>query len=121
MKKKKRPYLLTAVILTALILVFNLAGMNRSFCDFYTDNIYHFIADGLGFITAPIPFPLGETLMYAGAVTVIVFVLSLILLIFFHRKNQQKAGAGIIHLSAQLRLIWEDKAGKRLANANLRS
>ena len=73
MKKKKRPYILTAVILTALILVFNLAGMNRSFCDFYTDNIYHFIADGLGFITAPIPFPLGETLMYAGAVTVIVF------------------------------------------------
>lgn len=31
------------------------------------------------------------------------------------------AGAGIIHLSAKLRLIWEDKAGKRLANANLRS
>lgn len=87
MKKKKRPFLLTAVILTVLILVFNLAGMNRSFCDFYTDNIYHFIADGLGFITAPIPFPLGETLMYAGAVTVIVFVLSLILLIFFHRKK----------------------------------
>lgn len=61
-------------------------GFFPGICDRYTDYIYGHLCDGISRVTAPIPFALGEILMYiaaAGAVLCIVFPL---LPIFLRKK-----------------------------------
>lgn len=75
------------LVLTALIV----AGIGLSFltpfCDWYARHVYAHIANGLGWLTAGIPFPLGEILVYIGIVLVLLCLIFLILLPFRRRSN----------------------------------
>ena len=87
MKKRKTVYWKIWAILLLLILAGAALSFFPSFCDWYALHIYSHIAEGLGRLTAGIPFPLGEILMYLGIVFVLFSVIFLILLIFLHRRK----------------------------------
>ena len=74
------------VILLALTTALNFCCVSSAFCDWYKSTIYGVISDGLGRMTAWIPFPLGEILGYLGAIALILGVILLPLLLFFRKK-----------------------------------
>ncbi|MBR1816935.1 MAG: DUF3810 family protein [Lachnospiraceae bacterium] len=87
MKKRPSLYWLIAMIITAIIIVFNIFACFKGFCDFYSEKIYGRIADLIGRIMSIFPFALGEILMYAGAMLFLFLVILAILFIFLRKKN----------------------------------
>ncbi|MBE6852418.1 MAG: DUF3810 family protein [Ruminococcus sp.] len=87
MKKKIPVYLRIELILIILTVLMGLVTLSPSLCDFYTDNIYGYIADGLGYINSFVPFAVGEIVMYIGALVFILAVIFLVLLIFLRRRQ----------------------------------
>lgn len=92
MKENKRLniYQVTMVTMFLLIVLFNLAACSSYFCEWYRNNIYGYIADGLGSVTALILFPLGEIIMYLGIVLVITLLVSTVFLIFLRKKQSYR-------------------------------
>ncbi len=78
------------IIMTVLSALMALVGFFPSVCDKYTDHVYCHICDGISKLTARIPFPLGEILMYIGAAMLLLSAVFLILLIFLHKKAGYK-------------------------------
>ena len=79
MRKKSRTFWVVIILLILTFLMW-LMTLSPSVCDWYTDNIYRYIADGIGFVSALVPFAIGEIMMYLGAVLVVLSVVFLILL-----------------------------------------
>lgn len=75
--------LLALILFTGLMV---LAGFFTPFCDWYTENLYPFLCDGISRITGPVPFAVGEIMMYLGAASLVFGVIFLILLIFKRKK-----------------------------------
>ena len=64
------------------ILLLGLLCLIPGFCDGYTRIVYPLIADGLGFLMGLVPFPVGEVLMYLGAVLVLLLIPGVLFAIF---------------------------------------
>ena len=60
--------------------------MFTSFCDAYTNTIYPWISDGLGFIMDKIPINVGEILMYGAALWLLAVLIRLLLFPFLCRR-----------------------------------
>ena len=82
--KKYYVVLLSIAVLTVLL---NLLGFSKAFCNFYTDHIYGGVHFVFGILTTWIPFALGEMIMYAGALAVVLLAVFGVLFIFLHKKN----------------------------------
>lgn len=84
--------LLALILFTGLMV---LAGFFTPFCDWYTENLYPFLCDRISRITGPVPFAVGEIMMYLGAASLVFGVIFLILLIFKRKKaGYRKFSAG---------------------------
>lgn len=92
--KQHTAYKRTALILFGIITAVNLAAFSPGLCDAYTDHVYGHLAAGLGRLTAPVPFAIGEILMYLGIVLVLAALIILILLIFLRKRDGFRRFAG---------------------------
>ncbi|MBE6841233.1 MAG: DUF3810 domain-containing protein [Ruminococcus sp.] len=90
MRKKSRTFWVVIILLILTFLMW-LMTLSPSVCDWYTDNIYRYIADGIGFVSALVPFAIGEIMMYLGVVLVVLSVVFLILLIFLRKKQKYRS------------------------------
>lgn len=82
--KKYYVVLLSLVVLTVLL---NLLGFSKTFCNFYTDHIYGGVHFVFGILSTWIPFALGEIIMYAGAVAVVLLAVFGVICIFLRKKK----------------------------------
>ncbi|HBI85173.1 MAG TPA: DUF3810 domain-containing protein [Ruminococcus sp.] len=103
--KSKSKYWSVLLVLLAVTVIMNALGFWPAFCDWYTDHIYPYIADGLGWATAQIPFNLGEILMYLGIVLVLLAVIFLLLLIFLRKKQGYRRFAARYFQSLLMTLV----------------
>ena len=87
---RNRKFSTAVLIMTLVIICGILLSSVRAWCDFYTDYIYRSLRDPITRVTEIIPFPLGEVLMYTGAILIILIIPILILLIFLRKKNGYK-------------------------------
>ena len=81
--------ILSLYLLIISVILYFFCSIN-SVANIYTDHIYPYINLIIGTITAPIPFAIGEIIMYLGAVSLILFIIFSILYIFLHKKNSYK-------------------------------
>lgn len=89
MDEKKRgipPFVVFIVVYFLIILVLNLAAMSKSFCDFYTDNLFFISSATYSRLTGLFPFSVGEVLITVGILLVAV-MLVLVIVLPFKRKN----------------------------------
>ncbi len=80
----------------SLIIIFSLLTLSERFCDFYSDTVYVIIADIGAHITSPIPFPLGEVLMYIFAILSLVFFIVILTLPFLAKKGKSRIAIPVI-------------------------
>lgn len=73
-------FLLTAVILNSVSFI-------HGFCDWYVLNIYRKISEILTGITAPVPFSVGEIIMYTAMAVVLAAAVLSLLLIFLRKRE----------------------------------
>lgn len=85
--KHKSVYLKITAALFSLTVLMNILSCFRQFCDWYTLHIYRHTAEIIGRITSPVPFAVGEIIMYAAMVSVILTVILSVLLIFLRKKE----------------------------------
>lgn len=81
-------YTKTILVIITITLIINLVAFSRSFCDFYTKHIYHYIANVISRVTGILPFNLGEIMMYLVmfmAVIMIVALLTLFIVLLVRR------------------------------------
>ncbi len=104
MKKKISTYWRAIIILLSASLLLFLLSLSDSVCDWYTDNIYGFICDGISYITGWIPFALGEIMMYAGVLLVVFGIIFLLLLIIL-RKNEKYRKFCLVYFKTFLMLL----------------
>ncbi len=89
-KKKKSKYWRIAAIIFSLTVIFALLSFITPFCDWYVNNVYIYLSDGLSYVTAYLPFVLGEMMMYLGIAMVLFSVIFLVLLIFLRKKPKYR-------------------------------
>ncbi len=89
-KKKKSPYWKIWLTILSLTILLAIAGFFPKFCDWYANNIYRYLCDGLSRITDLLPFILGEIMMYLGIAMVIFSVIFLVLLVFLRKKPKYR-------------------------------
>ena len=75
------------IVILGCTLLLHIAAFSKSFCDWYTDNLYPYWAEWLGRLTAKLPFVLGEFLILLAAVLVLLALVFLILLPFLRKKQ----------------------------------
>ncbi len=85
--KKRSKYWTILLIILIVTAVLNIAGFLRPFSDFYTLHVYSMICNAISPLTNKVSFPIGELMMYAGIVLVVLIVPILILLIFLRKKS----------------------------------
>ena len=85
--RKASPYLISVLILIALIAGLSLLALSPAFCDWYTDHIYGYLCDGISHVTALFPFAVGEIIMFLGAALLLAVPILMILLIFLFKKT----------------------------------
>jgi hypothetical protein len=93
-KKKKSAYWKTAAVIFSVTVILALTSFITPFCDWYANNAYIYLCDGLTYLTAYLPFCLGEMMMYLGVAMVIFSVIFLILLIFLRKKPKYRRFCG---------------------------
>lgn len=93
-KKKKSAYWKTAAVIFSVTVILALCSFIMPFCDWYANNLYIYLCDGLTYLTANLPFCLGEMMMYLGVAMVIFSVIFLILLIFLRKKPKYRRFCG---------------------------
>ena len=81
-------YRRTMVIVAAICIALAFMSFNTTFCDFYTDNIYPYIADTLGWITSGVEVAVGEIVMYLAIISLIVLLVMVVLIIFLRKKER---------------------------------
>ncbi len=83
----KSKYWISIVIITALTIVLNIIAFSKSFCDWYTVTVYRAINAVVGTLTGWFKLPLGEIIMYVGAlVLVMIPVLGIVRIILLKKK-----------------------------------
>ncbi len=92
--KKLSLYWRSIIIMAALTALLALSCLLPSFCDWYTDNIYGHLCDGMSRITGLLPFALGEMIMYTGVIMAVMSVFILLLLIFLRKKKGYRRFCG---------------------------
>lgn len=85
--QKLSSYIKTVIALGILIVVLWIPGFFPKFCDWYADNIYPKLCDGITFLTAWIPVAIGELIMFLGGAGVFDAIIIGILLIFLRKKS----------------------------------
>lgn len=93
-KKKKSAYWKTTAVIFSVTVILALASFITPFCDWFANNAYIYLCDGLTYLTAYLPFCLGEMMMYLGVAMVIFSVIFLILLIFLRKKPKYRRFCG---------------------------
>lgn len=94
--KLKKRFLIPLCIIGLMIIVYAAAMFSRDFSDFYVEKIFPYISTPFVFLSGLLPFSLGEIMIIAAIVLVVVGVpLTLILLIF--RKKSRKKTIGIFN------------------------
>ncbi len=93
-KKKKSVYWRILLAVFSLTVILALSSFCTPFCDWYSNNVYIYLCDGLSYITAYLPFVLGEMMMYLGIIMVLFSVIFLILLIFLRKKPKYRRFCG---------------------------
>ena len=86
-KKPRHLYRIILVLLAVILAAVNLLAFSQKFCDRFTDRVYPKIAEGLGRLTAPLPFALGEILLVLGIALLAAAVILAVLLIFLRKKE----------------------------------
>jgi hypothetical protein len=84
---RNKKFFKAVIAMTVMIIFTSLLSLITVWADFYTDHIYTFIRDPISHIVERLRFPLGEMLMYLGAILLIMAVVFLILLIFIGNKK----------------------------------
>ena len=93
-KKKKSRYWRIASVIFSITVILALLSFITPFCDWYVNNVYIYLSDGLSCMTAYIPFVLGEMIMYLGIAMVFFSVIFLIMLIFLRKKPKYRRFCG---------------------------
>lgn len=93
-KKKKSRYWRIASVIFSLTVILALLSFITPFCDWYANNVYIYLCDGLSYLTAYLPFVLGEMMMYLGVAMVIFSIIFLVLLIFLRKKPRYRRFCG---------------------------
>lgn len=83
---KQRIYWKIVITLLAVSLGMNLIAFHTGFCDWYTDHIYGSIANVFGRLTAPLPFALGEWMIYFGILLVLFGVILAVVRVIFRKR-----------------------------------
>lgn len=99
--RKITGFVRAAVLLLLLLLGFNIAGCFKTFCNFYKAHFYPVIADFWGRILGIFPLPLGELLMYLGAL-LLLLALALSFLLLFLRRREGYRRFTVIYLKTVL-------------------
>lgn len=89
-KRRKRKwsfYWKVILALAILDLALNLFARIPAICDVYTDHIFWIWTESYGRITGIFPVSVGEILLILAIAYVLIWLLSLILLIFLHKKS----------------------------------
>lgn len=105
MRTKMKTYRRIILTLTGLSLLLNLIAFSKGFCDWYTDHIYPFIADGLGRLTGALPFCLTDYLIIGALLGGLLLSVLLILLIFLRRKPKYRRFTAICFRTALMILV----------------
>ncbi|MBR4759786.1 MAG: DUF3810 family protein [Lachnospiraceae bacterium] len=79
-----KKYALYVLIIT---LILNLLGFLQFFCDLYSKTVYGYLADAFGFLWSKVPLPMGEILMYLGALLLVLLVVFSLLFIFLQKRK----------------------------------
>ncbi len=87
-KQKTGIYGCFMIAIITLIVILILLSLSEGFCNLYSDTVYGIIADALARLTSPIPFPLGEILMYVFAVITIILPVMICMLPLFIKKEK---------------------------------
>lgn len=74
-------YTKTILMIITITLIINLVAFSRSFCDFYTKHIYHYIANVISRVTGILPFNLGEIMMYLVMIMAVIMIVALLALL----------------------------------------
>lgn len=99
MLKLKKRYIIPISIIILMVVIHTTARFSTGFADFYVMKIFPVITNTFSFISGLFPFSLGEIMIIAGLLAVIIGIpLTVILLIV--RKNSRKKTAGIFLTSA---------------------
>lgn len=72
--------------IVGITVVLNLFAFCTDFCNFYTDYIYVYIANGYGWLMDWIPFAMGEIFMYLGMIFILLLPITGIVYFFVHKK-----------------------------------
>lgn len=89
-KKKKSRYWRIWLTVISITIFLAIAGFSPKICNWYSNNIYTYLCDGLSRITDLIPFVLGEMMMYLGVLMLVLSVIFLVLLIFLRKKAKYR-------------------------------
>ena len=89
--KKLSRYWISVLVMAAIVVSLNLIAFLPKFCDFYRKYIYKNISNIISFLTAGIPFAVGEIVMYLGILLVILSILFYCISLFFYRKESFKS------------------------------
>lgn len=84
--KRLSKYTKITLSLFIITTILNIIAFSKSFCDWYANNIYPVLNAIIGSMTSFIPFAIGEIIMYIGAFMIMVFIISLLLLLFLFKK-----------------------------------
>ncbi|MGN0483408.1 MAG: DUF3810 family protein, partial [Lachnospiraceae bacterium] len=95
----------------AVALGLNVLACSRTFCDFYTEHIYPFLADGLGWLMDRIPVPVGEIFMYLGIVLLLFWLFQGITYFFWRKKEKlriwgKRYAKGMLAIMSGMFLIY---------------
>ena len=88
LKKRLSAYWKFIIIYSAVILLLNIAAQNKSFSDFYDDNIFRYLSMPYCALTGLMPFSVGEILIPAAILIVLTALVLLTLLIFLKKKRK---------------------------------
>lgn len=85
--KKLSGYWISVLVMATVVALFNLIAFLPKFCDFYRKYVYKNISNIISFLTAGIPFAVGEIVMYLGMLLVIFSILFYLSSLFFYKKQ----------------------------------
>ncbi|MBR6403103.1 MAG: DUF3810 family protein [Eubacterium sp.] len=87
MVTKKKVFWKIWIVLIIATLLLIIPGFFPAFCDWYTDNIYGILCDGISKVTCRVPFAIGEMIMYLGAILIVGAVIILVVLVFLRKSK----------------------------------
>lgn len=108
-KKKHHTGLVLWIILLIINIGLNAAAWNSSrFCDWYVDEVYPYLSSALGWLTSLAPISIGERLLLAAALWLIVLALiTLLWLLRFLFTRRRRNSVGYLKRTAFTGCFWK--------------